>query len=370
MKEKPSNREKIIAFTHRHRSILRAAPITLLAVFTIALLIPQPVYADQPGFTITDLAASLKNFICYLLLEGAAMFFNLYDGIVGSIGSSNMLTAPFDSLLGPSTFTLTTTIHQTVIVPIAESILALFMLVQLIKVSQRIDATSTLPAVKDIVFLAVTYVLIHWLIIHSLDILQEVYKIAVKDIIPKIGTAGTGTSIFPEQLSTDPIDNPVWDSLSIGGCFVTFLVSIFSLLGGGISYCIAFIVAYARAWQIYVMAAFSSIPMALMGFDETRQMAIGFLKNFAAAVLAGAIMMFLLVIYPSVLTGMSLDSLANTDIPLLFLLAAQAGGAGAGVTYALSISSALAILEWLAVTILLGLGLIKSGAWAKEILGS
>ena len=31
------------------------------------------------------------------------------------------------------------------------------MLMQLIKISQRIDATSTLPAVKDIVFLVVTY---------------------------------------------------------------------------------------------------------------------------------------------------------------------------------------------------------------------
>lgn len=34
------------------------------------------------------------------------------------------------------------------------------------------------------------------------------------------------------------------------------------------------------------------------------------------------------------------------------------------------ISSALAILEWLAVTVLLALGLIKSGTWAKELLGS
>ena len=77
-----------------------------------------------------------------------------------------------------------------------------------------------------------------------------------------------------------------WDALSIGACLVTFFVSFLSVLGGAISYCIAFVVAYARAWQIYVLAAFSAIPMALMGFEETKQMAIGFLKNFAAAVLA------------------------------------------------------------------------------------
>ena len=196
---------KAKAFAYRHRHMLKAMPLALLVAFTVALIIPQPVYADAPNFDFFSPLTSLKNFVCYFLLEGSAMLFNLYDGIVSNIGSSSMLTAPFDSLLGASTFNIATTIHQTVIVPIAESILALFMLVQLVKISQRIDATSTLPAVKDIVFLAVTYVLMHWLIINSLELLQSVYEIAVKDIIPQIGTASPGNSIFEEQLSTDVI---------------------------------------------------------------------------------------------------------------------------------------------------------------------
>lgn len=328
------------------------------------MLFPQTVYAEQPGFDIFDLGTSLKNFICYLLLELSAFCFNLYDGIVSAIGSNDMLTAPFESMLGAGTYELAKTIHQTAIVPIAESILALFMLVQLVKISQRIDATATLPAVKDIVFLAVTYVLIHWLILNSLDIMQSIYKIAVNDIIPEIGNAGANSSVFGTELSTAPIKDEIWDELSIGGCFVTLLASILSLLGGAIAYCFAFIIAYARAWQIYVLAAFSSIPLALLGFEETRQMAIGFLKNFAAAVLAGAIMMFLLVIYPSILSGMTLQNLAGTDIPLLFLLITGNG------TYGLAISSVLSLLEFIGVTVLLILGLAKSGAWAKELLGN
>ena len=48
----------------------------------------------------------------------------------------------------------------------------------------------------------------------------------------------------------------------------------------------------------------SAIPVSLLGFDETRQMGIGFLKNFAAACLAGAVMMFLFVAYPYVIAGL------------------------------------------------------------------
>ena len=69
------------------------------------------------------------------------------------------------------------TLHQTLLIPLAESILALIMLVQLVKISQRIDSTSTLPAVKDIVFLAVFYVIFHWLIVNSLDIVTAIYNI-------------------------------------------------------------------------------------------------------------------------------------------------------------------------------------------------
>ncbi|MDO4596819.1 MAG: hypothetical protein Q4B30_07675, partial [Coriobacteriaceae bacterium] len=231
--------------------------------------------------------------------------------------------------------------------------------------SQRIDATSTLPAVKEIVFLAVTYVLLHWLIVNSLDIMQSIYSIAVDKIIPQIGSAGTTSSVFGVELSTEPITNEVWDKLSIGGCFMTAITALLSLGGAAIAYLFAFVVAYARAWQVYAMAAFSAIPLALLGFDETRQMGIGFLKNFAAAVLAGAIMMFLFVIYPTAITALNLGSLEGMDIPLLFLMVADGGG-----TFAIALPMVLSMLEFAGCTVLLVLALGKTGAWAKEILGS
>ncbi len=334
---------------------------TLLAVASLALLLPQPVYA-APSW---DVGTNLKNMVCEWLLDISCWFFNLYNDIAQQIGSSDLLSAPFNSLLGVDTYELTKAIHQTAIVPIAESILALFMLVQLVKISQRVDATATLPAVKEIVFLAVVYVLIHWFIIHSLDIMQAIYKIAVEDIIPSIGDASSNKGFFDSILTTDGIPDDTWDKLTIGGCFLTLICSVLSLLGGLLAYMVAFIVAYARAWQIYVMAAFSSIPLALLGFDETRQMGIGFLKNFAAAVLAGAVMMFLLVIYPHVLGTMTTASGATGSAAILFLMSIPASG-----TAGLATSSVLVLVEFLAVTILLIIGLVKSGAWAKEILGN
>lgn len=335
--------------------------IILLIAASVTLLFPQPVHAAP----FWEVGTNLKNMVCEWLLDMSCWGFNLYNDIAMKIGSSDMLSAPFDSLLGVSTYELTKTIHQTAVIPIAESILALFMLVQLVKISQRIDATATLPAVKDIVFLAVVYVLIHWFIVNSLDIMQAIYKIAVDNIIPEIGTAQSNTGFFNGELTTSNIPDSTWDELTIGGCFLTLCASILSVIGGVVAYMVAFIVAYARAWQIYAMAAFSSIPIALLGFDETRQMGIGFLKNFAAAVLAGAVMMFLLVIYPLALSTMTTASGITGGASILFLISIPAGG-----TASLASASVLILLEFLAITFLLIIALIKSGAWAKEILGS
>lgn len=335
--------------------------IILLIAASVTLLFPQPVHAAP----FWEVGTNLKNMVCEWLLDMSCWGFNLYNDIAMKIGSSDMLSAPFDSLLGVSTYELTKTIHQTAVIPIAESILALFMLVQLVKISQRIDATATLPAVKDIVFLAVVYVLIHWFIVNSLDIMQAIYKIAVDNIIPEIGTAQSNTGFFNGELTISNIPDSTWDELTIGGCFLTLCASILSVIGGVVAYMVAFIVAYARAWQIYAMAAFSSIPIALLGFDETRQMGIGFLKNFAAAVLAGAVMMFLLVIYPLALSTMTTASGVTGGASILFLISIPSGG-----TASLASASVLILLEFLAITFLLIIALIKSGAWAKEILGS
>ena len=349
MKNAISKAGHLLRKRKRHLALI---PLTAVVAFGICLMFPVTALAEPPGFTLLDLGMSLKNMICYWLLEGACWFLNLYNDIVAQIGSNSILTAPFGSVLGSDMYSLTRSVYNAAVVPLAESILALFMLVQLVKISQRIDATSTLPAVKEIVFLAVIYVLLHWFIVNALDVMQAIYQIIVEDVIPAIGTASDGIGFFTEDLSTEPVVNSDWDAMSIGGALMVFIVSILSLLVGLVAYIIALVVSYARAWQIYVYAAFSAIPMSLLGFDETRQMGVSFLKNFASACLAGAVMMFLFVAYPYIISGTLSPDGSFTILNLMT-----------------GVDGILNCLKFLAISILLIFGLLKSGAWAKEILG-
>ena len=56
---------------------------------------------------------------------------------------------------------------------------------------------------------------------------------------------------------------------------------------------VTLVVSWARTLQIYIMAAFVPIPISLLALDKTRQMGVGYLKNFAAVCLAGVIILVL-----------------------------------------------------------------------------
>ena len=98
------------------------------------------------------------------------------------------------------------------------------------------------------------------------------------------------------------------------------------------------------------MAAFAPIPMSLMALDDTRQIGIGYLKNFTAVCLAGLIILILLIAFPIIL-GSLVAASPGTGTPI--------DGVVGGLSYA---------LQYLAMCILLILSLVKSGTWARDII--
>ena len=116
-----------------------------MAVIPLALtgsmLIPNVAYAG-----IFD---DLSNWVEGFMVDIGITLWNAYFGIIGSASDTSTIVGSFTTLFGnDSVWNLAKTAHSTVVIPLGESILALFMLVQLVKISQRIDATATLPAEK------------------------------------------------------------------------------------------------------------------------------------------------------------------------------------------------------------------------------
>ncbi len=301
-----------------------------------------------PGFAYADIADDINSWLCGILRDTCNWIFNSQVDMLKGIGTEGVLSASFAQMLGSAgSVTMFDIVHgvwQVAILPIGCGMLGFVFTVQLIKISQRMDGNASMPGVKEVVFLLVFFAVFLFLIQNSFELMRAVYEVTRLAISRVSGMFGAGGTLDLSAVSITTEDDDVAALLAM------LVVALISWLVVIVAYVVALVVSWARAIQIYVMAAFSPIPLALMSLDDTRQMGVGYLKNFAAVCLAGIIILVLLVSFPVVLGGLNATS---AGVPVVDSIVG-------GLSYA---------LQYLAMCILLILSLVKSGSWARDIMG-
>lgn len=311
-----------------------------------ALLLASMLCLPLPAFA--DIAGDINAWLCGILRDTCNWIFAGQTDMLKSIGAGGVLSANFGQMLGSAgtvtMYDLVRGVWQHAILPIGCGMLSFVFTVQLIKVSQRMDGNASMPGVREVVLMLVFFAVFLFLIQNSFDLMQAVYEVVKLAIDRVTALFGAGSAIDLTEVSITTTDD---DVAALIAMLVVALVSWVVVI---VAYVVALVVSWARAIQIYVMAAFSPIPLALTSLDETRQMGVGYLKNFVAVCLAGVIILVLLVSFPIVLGG--LDA-ASAGVPVVDSIVG-------GLSYA---------LQYLAMCVLLILSLVKSGSWARDILG-
>ena len=314
-----------------------ALTVALLAL-TIAL--PTPAWAG--------IAEDINAWICGVLRDTCNWIFNSQVDMLRGIGVDGVLSADFTQMLGSAgsvtMYDVVRAVWQNAILPIGCGVLSFVFTVQLIKVSQRMDGNASMPGVKEVIFLLVFFAVFLFLVQNSFEIMQGIYGVAKIAISRTAGLFGTGSELDLSTVSIATTDDDVAALLAM------LVIALISWVVVIVAYVVALVVSWARALQIYVMAAFAPIPISLLALDETRQMGVGYLKNFAAVCLAGVIILVLLVSFPIVLGGLNA---ASAGVPVVDSVIG-------GLSYA---------LQYLAMCILLIVSLVKSGSWARDIMG-
>ena len=302
----------------------------------------------MPDFAFAAIADDINDWLCGLLRDTCNWIFDSQVDMLKSIGTDGVLSANFTQMLGSAgSVTMYDIVHgvwEVAILPIGCGVLSFVFTVQLIKISQRMDGNAAMPGVKEVIFLLVFFAVFLFLVQNSFSIMQAIYEVAKLAIDRVAGLFGAGSQIDLATVSITTTDDDVAALLAM------LVVALVSWLVVIVAYVVALVVTWARAIQIYIMAAFSPIPLSLMALDETRQMGVGYLKNFAAVCLAGIIILVLLVSFPIVLGGLNA---ASAGVPVVDSIIG-------GLSYA---------LQYLAMCILLILSLVKSGSWARDIMG-
>lgn len=317
----------------------QAAALATFLLLALTLVPCQSAYAS--------IADDVNSWLCGVLRDSCNWMFTNQVKVLESIGYDGIIGADFADMLttsgSVSMYDIVHGVWNAAILPIGCGVLSLVFTIKLIQISQRMDGSGSLPGVKEVVFLLVFFAVFLFLIQHSFELMQSIYEVVGLAIDRVTGMFGKGGTLDLDAASIVTADDDIPALLAM------LVVSLISWVVVLAAYIVALVVCWARALQLYIMAAFSPIPLAFMALDDTRQIGVGYLKNFAAVCIAGLVIVILLIAFPVILgglvaanpgTGTPVDAVAN------------------GLTYA---------LQYLAMCILLILSLVKSGAWARDI---
>lgn len=301
-----------------------------------------------PDLAWAGIAEDINAWICGVLRDCCNWIFESQVSVLSSIGVDGVLSAGFEQMLGNAgtvtMYSVARGVWEVAILPIGCGVLSFVFTVQLIKISQKMDGNASMPGVKEVVFLLVFFAVFLFIIQNSFDIMQSIYEVTKLAIDRVAGMFGAGGAVDLAQVSIATTED---DVAALIGMIVVALISWLVVLA---AYVVALVVCWARAIQLYIMAAFAPIPLSLMALDETRQMGVSYIKNFVSVCLAGIIILVLLVSFPIVLGGLNA---ASVGVPVVDSVVG-------GLSYA---------LQYLAMCILLILALVKSGSWARDIMG-
>ena len=317
----------------------QTAALATFLLLALTLIPCQSAYAS--------IADDVNSWLCGVLRDSCNWMFTNQVKVLESIGYDGIIGADFADMLttsgSVSMYDIAHGVWNAAILPIGCGVLSLVFTIKLIQISQRMDGSGSLPGVKEVVFLLVFFAVFLFLIQNSFELMEAIYGVVGLAVDRTLALFGSGGAIDLSAV------NVVTAEDDVAALVAMLLVAVISWVVVLAAYIVALVVCWARALQLYVMAAFSPIPLSLMALDDTRQIGIGYLKNFTAVCLAGLIILILLIAFPLILGGLTGAS-TGTGTPV--------DGIATGLTYA---------LQYLAMCILLILSLVKSGAWARDI---
>lgn len=226
-------------------------------------------------------------------------------------------------------YTFVTNVNHLVIQPLAATILAIMLVIELDRISTRVDGDQKLG--MQLVAAAMFKAAIMILVIQNIDLLlgaiNEISDLSITKVYDaaNIDTRGAGGGI--------PDENEISEA-GFGQQLVLMMILFLPWLITLAASLIIKVVVFVRFAEIYVLTAGATLPLVFMGNPETKSIAIGYLRKYAAAVLQGIVLVVVIGVFKwfsaapfnisgSDLAGSAISQIGNillTPIVFIFLI--------------------------------------------------
>ncbi|WP_104111999.1 hypothetical protein [Arthrobacter sp. N199823] len=180
-------------------------------------------------------------------------------------------------------------VHNLAVKPVASTVLAIMFVMMLARTSTQVDSDSQL-GVRIVAATMFKVAIVFVVVQNAMTILGALLQISI-DITQSILTNPAANQANIGTAMKDRIDsmNPMEQLGALIMLLIPFLISVVAVL-------IPFVLIFIRFLQLFIMAAFASLPLAFLGHEDTKPIAIGYLKAFAATALSGTVMVLVIVL--------------------------------------------------------------------------
>lgn len=201
------------------------------------------------------------------------------------------------------------TIHNTAVKPITAIILSIILTMMIAQASTRIDGDREL-GVRIISGILLKAGLIVVFVANAMTILQGIDEIGTTIAQAALDTdvgGGDNNTKLGDKLEDDITGAGTVDKLGV------FVLIMLPYVAAEIAGVLALVLIFIRFLQIYLMTAFSSMPMALIAYEETKSIGIGYLKAYAALVISGVFIILSVKFYQALMGSWAADNIDPGD---------------------------------------------------------
>lgn len=261
------------------------------------------------------------------------------DMVLGLTTNGSSLTGSMRSFM-PNLYDYTQVIMRNVMMPVAYSVLALFLLLELHKIITRTEGMGSSTISFEIVFKTLFKVALCKIALDNTSlILNSLYSVSTHITSGVAGIMGGGDlagGLNIETLRPAVQALGFWSGLiCLILCFVIFLMAMFAVV-------CANVLIVTRFVQLFAYFAISPIPIATLPNAEQSQIGKSFLKSFASTCIQGTMIFIVLSFFPVLFNNAFLN---NVDSGNIFL-------------------SLMGIMGY---SLVLILGVFSAGKWANAI---
>ena len=186
-------------------------------------------------------------------------------------------------------------------------ILAIFMLIEFLELSDRFTTNQLPDLVKPIGILMVKLALSVTFINQATNFLLTIYN-GFLDLAQQV-SAGSAISITADLSSF----NASVDDMGLGTQIVCLLVLFIALLGTKIAWAFTQIRTIGSYMQISIYTAVAPAPIATLPNREWGQIGKGFLKSYVSVCLQGVILVLILFFFPTIAATLVTNIIPNSS---------------------------------------------------------